>query len=176
MSVESQELTPQQTLSVALRYGELKVEFSGTPEDVGRSINSFLAREIPAYSLASRLALKFGAGELVESFAEYVRISPEGPVVLLGEKKLSDRQLVSLRLVAQEIAFETGSATSNYLSLSELQSSIGLNAKTLSSRLSELSKLGHAARETRNGSTNFKITTLGINALLENLSKKDRKS
>jgi hypothetical protein len=176
MSIESSEVLPPKEInnevSVSLRIGDLSAEFRGSPDSVIRSVNSFLSKEIPAYSLAKKLLLKFSAAELVEKFADYVRFAPEGPFLLTSDKKLSDRQLVALRLVAQEIAFETGATGSNSLSNSDLQESIALNPKTISSRLSELSKLGSVIRLTESGTTRFRISTSGINSLIEDFEKK----
>jgi predicted transcriptional regulator len=177
MSVDAQELvSPERnSVSVSLRSGDLSAEFRGTPDEVNRSISLFLAKELPAYGLAKKLWLKYSNAELIDSFSEFVKLTSEGPVVITGDKKLSDRQLVAVRLVAQQIAFDAGAAESNLLSLSQLQESISLNPKTISSRLSELSKLGNVIKETQNGASGFRITTLGINSIIEDLKKKDRK-
>lgn len=176
MALETEERNlPSNEVSVSLECGDLKAKFSGTAESVNRSVNSFLAKEVPAFALARRLMLKYSTVELVENFVDIVKITPEGPALMVGDRKLSDRQLIALRLVGQQIAYETGNTVSNSMSLSDLQESIALNPKTISSRLSELSKLGSVAKENVGGSSSFRITTMGVSTLLENLNKNTRK-
>jgi hypothetical protein len=162
-------------LTVSLRYGDLEAEFAGSPAEVGRLVNEFLTKEVPSYALAQKLSLKYSTAELVQNFSNYLKITDEGPVVI-ANGKLSDKQVLALRLVGQEIAFETGSSNSNSLNLSELQNSIPLKPKTISSRLSELTKTGNVVREEKNGTTSFRITTIGVASLLENLTRKTRAS
>ncbi len=161
-------------LRVSLSYKDLKAEFSGTPEAVLQSLVSFLARQIPALDLAKKLSLNYEVVQLAEEFQDYIKITPEGPIVLSSaDRKLSDRQILCLQLVGQRIAFESGrSGTSSSTSLSELQEKTGMIPKTLSSRLSELSKEGRVARESKPEGNAYRITTQGINALIEDLGKK----
>lgn len=174
----SQQTKPEDRLHASVTYGDLKVEFSGTRDEVAHSFNTFLAKQLPSYGLAKKLSLNYGAEELVVKFQEYVKITPEGPRVWINEgnnkkksKKLSDKELVGLQLVAQKIAFETGTDSQPASTLARLQESTALNPKSLSSRLSELSKAGHVAKETttEQGGTVFRVTTQGISWLLSSL-------
>jgi DNA-binding transcriptional ArsR family regulator len=158
-------------LKVSLSYGDLKVDFSGSPESVLRSIDSFVSSQIPAFSLAKKLSLNYSAAELVEKFKDYVRITPEGPRIIT-ESNLSDKEMVAAQLVALKIACETGSSKSSSASLSSLQGLTGLNSKSLSSRLSELSKAGLVVRESSEEGTKFRISTQGITWLKDTLAKK----
>ena len=162
---------PQAELKVSISYRELKAEFDGTPDTVLHSIMVFLQKEIPAFDLAKKLALNYSGAELVDSFQKYIRITPEGARIMT-EEKLSDKEIVATQLVAQKIAYESGSSHSPSATLIELQECLSLNPKSLSSRLSELSKSGHVSRETTDEGTTFKITTLGISWLKETLGKK----
>jgi DNA-binding MarR family transcriptional regulator len=164
-------------LRVSLSYKDLRAEFSGTPETVLQSLVSFLAQQIPALDLARKLTLNYDVVQLAKEFQDYVKLTPEGPIVLSPNKKLSDRQLLCLQLVGQRIAFESGrTGASSSGSLSELQEKTGMIPKTLSSRLSELSKEGCVARESRPEGNSYKITTQGINWLTEDLKKKGSRS
>ena len=159
---------------MSIAYGEVKTEFSGSPEAVLHSVNSFLSKTVPQLSLAQKLSISFSLSDLISRFQEFVKITPEGPRVWSGERKFSDKELVALKLVAQRIAGETAPATHSSLSLAQLQELTALNPKSVSSRLSELSKSGLVTRETsENGSgTSFRITTQGIDWLSNALSKK----
>jgi DNA-binding MarR family transcriptional regulator len=94
------------------------------------------------------LSMNFGTRDVIEKFKDYVRITPEGPRVWSQERKFSDKELVGLQLVAQRIASETGGGVLPSLTLSSLQEATSLNPKSLSSRLSEMSKAGYVSKET----------------------------
>ena len=171
MSEQRESVESGSQLKISLFYGELKVDFSGSPEHVMRSLNSFVSERIPELNLAKKLILNYNSVELAKEFQDYVKITPEGPRVITDEK-LSDRELVAARLLAQKIAFETGNASSLSLPLLSLVESTALNPKTLSSRLSELAKLGYVIRESSGEITLFRISTEGIRWLKESLAKK----
>lgn len=162
-----------QKLIVSISMGDAKAEFSGSPEIVLQSLNSFILKQVPEIDLARKLALSFSTKELVELFKDHVRITPEGPRVWNQARKFSDKELVALQLVAQRIASETRESTSPLMSLGLLQESTMLNPKSLSSRLSEMTKAGYVSRETNDEKTQFKITTTGVVWLSNLLLKKN---
>ena len=171
MSIESaEELT--QKVKVSISVGDATAEFSGTPEVVLLSVNNFISRQIPEIDLARKLAMNFSTKDLVEKFKDFVRITPEGPRIWNQERKLSDKELVGLQLVAQRIASETRENTSSSMTLAQLQESTSLNPKSLSSRLSEMTKAGYVQRESSDEKTSFKITTVGVEWLSALLGKK----
>ena len=159
-------------LSVTVSFGEARAEFSGTPEAVIQSVNSFVSKNIPEIDLARRVSLNYSSKDLLDKFQSYVKITPEGPRVWAQERKLSDKDVVALQLVAQRIASETRDGIDSSMTLGALQEATSLNPKSLSSRLSELSKAGHVVRETKDGTTTFRISTIGVEWLSETLSKK----
>ena len=101
-----------------------------------------------------------------------MKITPEGPRIWIQERKFSDKELVALQLVAQRIASETREGVSSVMSLALLQETTTLNPKSLSSRLSEMTKTGYVSREATDEKTQFKITTTGIEWLSGLLAKK----
>lgn len=159
-------------LTVSVTFGDSKAEFSGSPEVVLNAINGFISKTIPEVDLARKLSMNFSTKDLIEKFKDFVRITPEGPRVLADQAKLSDKEVVALQLVGQRIAAETRPGSSPWLSLSMLQESTSLNPKSLSSRLSELSKAGYVAKETVDDKSQFRLTTIGIDWLANLLTKK----
>ncbi len=157
---------------VSISVGEARAEFSGSPEVVLHSVNNFISKQIPEIDLARKLSLSYSIKDLVEKFKDYVKITPEGPRIWNQEKKLSDKELVGLQLVAQRIASETRENTLPSIPLVQLQETTGLNPKSLSSRLSEMTKAGFVQRETTDDKTQFKITTIGVEWLATLLGKK----
>ena len=120
--------------------------------------------------------MNFSLAEIVDRFQEFIKITPEGPRVWNSDRKYSDKEIVALQLVAQRIAAETSTGLSRSMSLAALQETTALNPKSLSSRLSELSKSGLVEREAADdgSGTSFRITTQGIDWLSTTLAKKQQ--
>lgn len=159
-------------LGVTITMGEASAVFSGSPEVVLQSVNTFISKHIPEIDLAKKLSMNFSTKELVERFKDFIRITPEGPRIWNQGAKISDKEIVGLQLVAQKIASETREGVSSSATLASLQESTSLNPKSLSSRLSEMTKAGYVVREENEQKTQFKITTIGIDWLAGLLSKK----
>ncbi|MCL4519073.1 MAG: hypothetical protein M1587_07740, partial [Thaumarchaeota archaeon] len=135
-------------------------------------VNAFVAKNIPEIDLARKVSLNFSSKDLVDKFQDYVKITPEGPRVWSQDKKLSDKDIVALQLVAQKIASETREGVDSSMTLAALQEATSLNPKSLSSRLSELTKAGHVVRDSKDGNTTFRMSTIGVQWLSESLNKK----
>lgn len=159
-------------LSAIITYGDSKVEFTGTPELVLRSIIEYVTKVVPNLELARSILLSYGLTDLINMFKDYIKITPEGPRVFAENKKVSDKEKIMLQLVASRIAFLAGKQDSELMSVSEIQNVTGLNPKTISSRLSELLKEACVEREELNKITKYKITTLGVTKLNDLLIKK----
>jgi hypothetical protein len=174
LSEESKQQTPERNdrLVVTVTLGGTKAEFSGSPEVVLQSINNFISKTIPEIDLAKKLSMNFSIKDLVEKFKDQVRITPEGPRIVGEQAKYSDKELIALQLVAQRIASETRAGLTPWLSLSLLQETTSLNPKSLSSRLSELAKVGYVTKESIEDKSQFKISTIGIDWLSNLLTKK----
>ena len=157
---------------MTVTHGDTKVEFNGTPESVLVSVNNFLSKQIPAIDLANRIHVSYSVPDLIDLFEDYVKITPEGPTVWRGEKKLSDKFVIGLQLVACKIGHESGRSTPSSLTLSELESHTGLKPKSISSRLSEMVKPGYAERDSSDKGVTYKMTTQGIYWLSETLARK----
>jgi|GraSoiStandDraft_45_1057281.scaffolds.fasta_scaffold190341_2 DNA-binding transcriptional ArsR family regulator len=161
-------------ISVSITVGDVKVQYSGSAESVLTSVISFIAKEIPAIDLAKKISLNYAAPELIDIYANLVKITPEGPRVIPeliegGIKRLSDKEVVALQLVASKIAKETGKISDDAMQVYEIQSATSLNPKSVSSRLSELVKAGHVIRESTKDGTGpsviYRISTAGIHWL-----------
>ena len=169
-------MSKEQILNVAITYGELKAEFSGDPQQVLTSINEFLAKNVPNLDLASKVTINYSLNDLINMFGDYVKITPEGPRVWIGEQKLSDKGILGLQLVAAKINHESGKVALPSLTLTEMRTATGLNPKSISSRMSEMLKWGYVDKETSEEGVRYKITTQGINWLNQMLVKKVGKS
>src|ERR687891_186317 len=168
------------SVNVSIAVGDVRVEFKGSPESVMRSAIGFLAKQIPAIDLAKRISLDYAVTDLIDFYANFIKITPEGPRVITDQrnmdaKKLSDKEIIMLQLVASKIAKDLGKVQSDGLQISEICNSTSINPRSVSSRLSELVKAGHVSRENPSEVTNsifYRITTLGINWLNSVVGKK----
>ena len=158
-------------VNVAVTYGETRVEFKGSPEAVLESVLRFLAKEVPELNLARKISLNYPATELVQAYADYIKITPEGPRVIAEDRKLSDKDVIALQLVGYKIAAELGKGGSASASAQELQAATGLKPKSISSRVSELVKSGHVQKESTEDGVKYRITTQGIHWLNTTLKK-----
>ncbi len=165
-------MSESRNVNVVVTYGETKVEFKGAPETVMESLLRFLAKEIPNIDLAKKISLNYQASELIDVYSDFVKITPEGPRVITEGKKLSDKELIALQLVACKIANELGKIDSVDMSAQDLQASTALNPKSISSRLSELVKSGYVQKENDDRGVQYRITTQGIHWLNSTLVKK----
>jgi hypothetical protein len=166
-------LSSERQLAVVVTYGDIRVEFSGSPELVIRSIHEFISKEIPSLDLARSISVSYSLNDLIQIFRDYIRMTEEGPRVWAQDKKLSDKDLVSLQLIAAKVSLlSTGSNGPDGMTVGELEVATALYAKTIGSRLSELNKLGYVQREDTEGTGRYKITTTGVHWLQGQLTKK----
>ncbi|MFQ5940541.1 MAG: hypothetical protein ACE5KA_02430 [Nitrososphaerales archaeon] len=159
-------------VNIVVTYGETTVEFNGSPETVMQSVLRFIGKEIPNIDLAKKITLNYQASELIDMYADFIKITPEGPRVIAKGEKLSDKDLIALQLVACRLANELGKKDSADMSAQDLQVATVLNPKSVSSRLSELVKAGYVLKDNGEKGVRYKITTQGIHWLNSILLKK----
>lgn len=171
-------------VNVTVSLGDIKVQFNGSAESVLNSVITFLTKQVPAIDLAKKISLNYAVTDLIDTYSNLIKITPEGPRVIpdtveYSMKKLSDKEMVGLQLVASKIAKDLGKLSDDGMQVSEIQSATSLNPKSVSSRLSELVKAGHVVREnTRDGSESviYRITTSGIHWLASTIARKTKSS
>lgn len=169
-------MSQPETVSVSVTVGDVKVQFSGTADSVMVSVFNFLSKQVPSMDLAKRISLNYEATELIGRYAHLVKITPEGPRVIPdADARLSDKDMVALQLVSARIAKDTGKAQDDAMQVSEIQSATALNPKSISSRISEMVKAGHVARDEKEPGK-YRITTAGIHWLNSIVEKKVSRS
>lgn len=173
---------PGTNVNVTISIGDIRVQFNGSADSVISSVISFLTKQIPALDLANKISLNYTITELIQSYSDIIKITPEGPRIIpildgVELRKLSDKQIVALQLIASRIAKGIGRIEDDRLRMSDLQSATGLKSKSISSRLSELVKVGYVQRDAvRDGGElpAYRITTAGINWLNSMLAKRKK--
>jgi hypothetical protein len=179
----TQNLDEKNSVNVSIAVGDIRVEFNGSPESVVRSAIGFLAKQIPVIDLAQKISLNYAVTELINIYSSLIKITPEGPRVIpelddaAEGKKLSDKEIVMLQLVASKIAKDLGKVQNDGMQLSEIYNATSINPRSVSSRLSELVKAGYVLREAPKENIDYviyKITTQGIHWLNSVIGKKLR--
>lgn len=165
-------MSSEKTLSVSVSYGEVRVDFAGPPDMVMRSLHEFVSKVVPNFDLAKAITANYSLNDIIQMFKDYVRITPEGPRVWAEGKKLSDKDTILLQLVAAKASLLSGKATSDAMAVSEIQGATGLYPKTISSRISELTKQATVERVDSEGGGKYRISTTGIHVAHEQLTKK----
>ncbi|MDG6926029.1 MAG: hypothetical protein JRN09_05705 [Nitrososphaerota archaeon] len=165
-------MSSERQLSVSVSYGDVKVDFSGSPDVVFRSLHEFIAKEIPNIDLAKSISVNYSLNDLVQMFKDYIRFTEEGPRVWVQDRKLSDKDVILLQLTAAKAANLSGKGGKDDMSVQELEVATSLYAKTIGSRLSELNKSGAVERRDAEGGGRYKVTTTGVHWLHSQLQKK----
>jgi predicted transcriptional regulator len=167
-------MSQAENVNVIVTVGDVKVQFSGSAESVMASVMSFLSKQVPSMDLAKKISLNYSAQELVEAYSHLIKITPEGPRVIPdSDAKLSDKDIVALQLVAAKIAKDLGRLQDDAMQVAEIHATTALNPKSISSRISEMVKAGHVARDEKEP-TKYRITTAGIHWLNSTIAKKIR--
>jgi len=160
------------TVNVTVTMGDVKVQFSGSAESVMASVMSFLSKQVPSMDLAKKISLNYSAQELIEAYSHLIKITPEGPRVIPdSDARLSDKDMVALQLIAARIAKDLDRLQEDAMQVSEIHAATALNPKSISSRISEMVKAGHVARDEKE-SGKYRITTAGIHWLNSTTAKK----
>lgn len=160
------------SVNVTVTVGDVKVQFNGSAESVIASVMSFLSKQVPSMNLAKKISLNYSAQELIEAYSHLIKITPEGPRVIPDSNaRLSDKDMVALQLVATRIAKDLGRLQDDAMQVSEMHAATALNPKSISSRISEMAKAGHVARDEKEPGK-YRITTAGIHWLNSTIAKK----
>jgi hypothetical protein len=124
--------------------------------------------------LAKKISLNYSTRELIEAYSHLVKITPEGPRVIPDSNaRLSDKDMVALQLIAARIAKDLGKSQDDAMQVSDMHAATALNPKSISSRISEMVKAGHVARDEKEPGK-YRITTAGIHWLNSTIAKKVR--
>jgi len=160
------------SVNVIVTLGDVRVQFSGSAHSVMASVMSFLAKQVPSMDLAKKISLNYAAQELIETYSHLIKITPEGPRVIPdSDARLSDKDIVALQLVATRIAKDLGRAQDDAMQVAEMHVATALNPKSISSRISEMVKAGHVARDEKEPGK-YRISTAGIHWLNSTIAKK----
>jgi len=159
------------SVTVHVKYGDVEQTFTGNVNDVWVSVNKFFCEMVPAFDIARKVTLTVDLAKLIEDFEDVVAIAPEGPEVLLGKERLTDSETLQLTLLAAYIGYRLGKLPKETMTKEELAAKLGKSMKITTTRLGELVKQGMVTK-TEEG--NYKITTIAVKQLGEQLESKSK--
>ena len=159
------------TIRVHIKYGDVEQTFTGNVNDVWISINRFFSEMIPAFEVARKAVLAVDLEKLVDDCKNIIAVTSEGPRLLVSKQRLTDNETLSLHLLTAYLGHKLGLLDKESLSKEELQAGLGKSSKITSTRLGELYREGLA---TKTEEDLYKITTIGVKRLQEELLPKIR--
>ncbi|MCW4020299.1 MAG: hypothetical protein NWF14_03605 [Candidatus Bathyarchaeota archaeon] len=158
------------SLELFVRYKDIEVKFAGKPDDVIRSFLNFVNQVVPAYELVSGLTLTVDLERLLKSIKGLIAFTPEGPVITVPRDELGgERETIIVHLIKAHAGYETGRLERNSLTTNEIISLTGGKSGTVAARLSELTSSGWVERV---GRGEYRVTTLGVKAFLDEVLPK----
>jgi len=157
----------ESNIELYVKYKDMEVRFTGKPDEVIRSLFSFMSRILPGYEFVSGLTLTVDLERLLKGIRGLVAFTPEGPVVTVPREKLGgERNVIILHLVKAYAGHRTGRLEKDSLSTAEIISLTGGKAGSVAARLSELTSLGWVERI---GRGEYRITTLGVKSFMDDV-------
>ena len=161
----------EENLTVHIKYRDVEQTFIGNVNDVWISVNKFFSQMIPSFDMAHKVLLTADLPKLIEDFKDVIALAPEGPELLISKRRLTDSEILQLYLLAAYMGYKLGHLSRDSMSKKELQTRLGKTSKITSTRLGELCREGTAIKTEED---NYKITTIGIKRLQEEVLSKIR--
>lgn len=161
----------EEKITVHIKYKDVEQTFVGHVNDVWVIVNKFFSQMIPSFDVAQKVLLTLDLPKLIEDFKDVIVLATEGPELLISKRRLTDSEIIQLYLLAAYMGHKLGRLSRDSMSKKELQTRLGKTSKITSTRLGELCREGVAIK-TEEG--NYKITTIGIKRLQDELLPKIR--
>ncbi len=160
----------ESNLEVVMKYKDIETKFTGKPDQVIRTMLNYVRQVLPGYEIVSGLTLTVDLEDLLKNVKGLIAFTPEGIVVTVSKDKLGgERDAVLVHLVKSYVGYRTGRTEKDSLTMAEMLTLTGGKSGTVGARLSELTSLGWVERV---GRGEYRITTLGAKAFLDEIAPK----
>jgi hypothetical protein len=161
----------EEKITVHIKYKDVEQTFVGNVNHVWVIVNNFFSQMIPSFDVAQKVLLIPDLPKLIEDFKNVIALANEGPELLISKRRLTDSEIIQLYLLAAYMGHKLGRLSRDAMSKKELQTRLGKTPKITSTRLGELCREGGAIKIEEG---NYKITTIGIKRLQDELLPKIR--
>jgi len=152
-------------LKVVIEWGSMKHVAEGDADTVLKEVTAFIAKVFPAFEPLSKIMFTPDYMAMLTDLSSLVNIGPNGEIILV-RSGLSADQAIGLTLLGSQIASKIGKKQSDDMSVEELASSIRKTSKTVRNTVVEMCK---ASLVERTGRGTYRITTIGMKELLDDL-------
>lgn len=160
----------ESNLEVVIKYKDVETKFTGKPDSIINALLNYVSKVLPGYDLVSGLTLTVDVEDLLKNIKGLIAFTPEGIVVTIPRDRLGgERDIILIHLVKSYVGFKTGRIKKDSLTMGELLTLTGGKSGTVGARLSELTSLGWVERV---GRGEYRITTLGVKAFLDEVVPK----
>lgn len=159
----------QEELEVYIKYLGLEKTIRGNANQVLRELIKFFSEILPGFELTSKLTLTVDLEEFLKACEGVIAITEEGVVATAPTEKLPDKDLILLHLAMARLAYNIGIAQRDTMFISDILSTTKRSPGTIAGRLSELTSEGLVDRV---GKGEYRITTLGLDHFIKNITLK----
>lgn len=150
------------TLRLEIPDRNIKVEFTGSRDEVVASLLKFITGIYPHLNIVEKIVYTPDLESLLSSISQYVKIS-DGEIILLGEEGKTTENKILYLLAGCHAAFKLGLRDKSSMSVEEMARSISnTSKKTIQNTLVDLVKKGLVLRQARGM---FEISMKGVMAL-----------
>jgi len=156
-------MSTEKKLQVTVKYGELRADYEGSPDDVLRGVIDFLRRVHPALEVVEKISLTTDLNNLLKALEGVVAVQPSGPVIL-SEKKITIEQTISLLLAGAYASHQLNLLNQESLALDALGRLTGKTGGSLRGTLSRMKEKQLIERLPEGG---YRITPLGLKLLID---------
>ncbi len=156
-------MNAEKKLQVTVKYGELRADYEGSPDEVLRGVIDFLKRVHPALEVVEKISLTTDLNKLLKSLEGLVAVQPSGPVILY-EKKMTIEQAISLLLGGAYASCQLNVMEQESLTLDALSRLTGKTGGALRGTLSRMKEKQMIERLPEGG---YRITPLGLKRLVD---------
>jgi hypothetical protein len=156
-------MNAEKKLQVTVKYGELRADYEGSPDEVLRGVIDFLKRVHPALEVVEKISLTTDLNKLLKSLEGLVAVQPSGPVILY-EKKMTIEQTISLLLGGAYASCQLNALEQESLTLDTLSRLTGKTGGALRGTLSRMKEKQMIERLPEGG---YRITPLGLKRLVD---------
>lgn len=150
------------TLRLEIPDRNIKVEFTGSRDEVVASLLKFITGIYPHLNIVEKIVYTPDLESLLSSISQHVKIS-DGEIILLGEEGKTTENKILYLLAGCHAAFKLGLRDKSSMSVEEMARSISnTSKKTIQNTLVDLVKKGLVLRQARGM---FEISMKGIMVL-----------
>jgi hypothetical protein len=150
-------MSVQPSLRVHIEFGQEKLDFEGTPDEVFKAFTDFVNKMYPAFEVARQLVFMPDIRKLAESLVGVVEIGMEGPILISG-RELSTDETILFALLGSYIGNRLAKLQKSSLSSNELSKTTGKAYKTIMNQLPKMLDDGSVEKIDKE----YKISDFGI--------------